>query len=162
MAAKKSAQTVASYLAELPEQRRVALAELRQLIQDHLPAGFEECMEFGMPSYVVPLARYPQTYNGRPLMLAALASQKQHMSLYLLGVYGDPETERWLSEAFRRAGKRLDMGKSCLRFKSLEELPLSVIGEVIERLDVDAFIALHERARGTAEGAAGKKKSAKK
>ena len=159
MAASK-AGTVASYLAELPAERREVLTELRQLILDRLPAGFEERMEFGMPSYVVPLARYPKTYNGRPLMLAALASQKQHMALYLLSVYGDPE--RWFSEAFQRAGKRLDMGKSCLRFKSLKELPLPVIGDAIERLGVDEFIALHERARGPNEGAASKRKVAKK
>lgn len=143
-----AAQTVASYLASLPEQRREPIARLRQLISKRLPAGFEECMEYGMISYVVPLSRYPKTYNGKPLALASLASQKQYMSLYLMSVYGDPETERWLSESFQRAGKRLDMGKSCVRFKSLEDLPLDVIGDVIARVSLDQYIARYERARG--------------
>lgn len=115
-----------------------------------------------MPSYYVPLERYPETYNGQPLTVAALASQKNYMSLYVMGVYGDAEAERWLSKAFRDAGKRLDMGKCCVRFKALDELPLDVIGEVIGRLGADELIARYEasrggsgaKARGTKAGAA--------
>ena len=143
-----NALTAEAYLASLPADRRAILTELRRRIALRLPAGFEESMEFGMLAYVVPLSRYPETYNKRPLMLAALASQKAYLSLYLMSVYGDPETERWLVEGFRRAGKTLDMGKSCIRFESLEDLPLDVIGDAIARVGVDDFIALHEAGRG--------------
>lgn len=129
------------------------MAALRQLILRRLPAGFEEGMEYGMISYVVPLSRYPETYNGKPLMLAALASQKQYMALYLMSVYGDAETERWFAEGFRRAGKRLDMGKSCVRFRALEALPLDVIGEAIARVSVAEYIAGYERVRGVTPSA---------
>ena len=140
---------MADYLEALPEERRAAIAALRRLIIQRLPSGFEECMEFGMISYVVPLSRYPRTYNGKPLMLAALASQKQYMSLYLLAVYSDRETERWFVEGFERTGKRLNMGKSCVRFRSLADLPLDVIGDAIARVGVDDFIAQQETARGS-------------
>jgi hypothetical protein len=146
-----NALTPEAYLASLPADRRAILAELRRRIARRLPAGFEECMEFGMLAYVVPLSRYPETYNERPLMLAALASQKAYLSLYLMNVYGDRETERWLVEGFRRAGKPLLMGKSCIRFTSLEDLPLDVIEEAIARVGVDDFIALHEAARGASK-----------
>lgn len=148
-----AAQTVTSYLASLPEGRREPIARLRQLILKRLPAGFEECMEYGMISYVVPLSRYPETYNRKPLALASLASQKQHMALYLMSVYGEPDTERWLAEQFQQAGKRLDMGKSCIRFKALADLPLDVIGDAIARVSVDEYIAVYERARGLTSGA---------
>lgn len=156
----EAARSVESYVAGLPEPRREALSALRQVIRKHLPWGYEEGMSFGMPSYHVPLSRYPRTYNGQPLTLAAFASQKNHMSLYLMGVYGDRDTERWLSEAFRQAGKRLDMGKSCLRFTALEQLPLDVIGEVIGRVTVEAFIARYEASRGLTSGKAIATKSA--
>lgn len=162
-----AARTVTSYLASLPEGRRKPIAELRRLLLQRLPAGFEERMEYGMISYVVPLSRYPDTYNGKPLAIASLASQKQYMSLYLMSVYGDPEIERWFAEGFRRAGKRLDMGKSCVRFRALDELPLQVIGDAIARVSVDEYIAGYERARGKrpakkkrASGASRKKRSA--
>jgi hypothetical protein len=147
---RSSARTVDEYVASLPAERGRVIAALRQLIVDRLPEGFEECMGFGMISYVVPLARYPKTYNGQPLMLAAMASQQAYLSLYLMSVYGDPETERWFSEGFERAGKRLDMGKSCVRFKSLEDLPLELIGEAIGRVGVEQFISRYELARGAA------------
>src|SRR5688572_19571302 len=153
---KSTAQTVAAYLDALPGERREPIASLRQLILRHLPAGFEEQMEYGMISYVVPLSRYPKTYNGKPLLLASLASQKQYMSLYLQAVYGDAEIERWFTGAFQHAGKRLDMGKSCVRFKSLSDLPLEVIGDAIARLSVEEYIALYERARGQTAGASRK------
>jgi len=154
------ARTVEEYIAALPAERRRAIAELRQLIVECLPEGFEECMAFGMIGYVVPLSRYPKTYNGQPLMLAALASQKAYLSLYLMSVYGDPDTERWFSDGFRRAGKRLDMGKSCVRFKSLEELPLELIKETIGRVGVEQFISSYEAARGgAAQGGAAARSS---
>ena len=140
-------ESVDEYLASLPDDRREALAALRAVILDHLPAGFVETMEFGMPSYVVPLERYPNTYNGRPLPLASLASQKRYMSLYLLGVYGDEGASTWFRARWGETGKKLDLGKSCVRFRRLDDLPLELVGEAIGRLSVDEFLAAYERGR---------------
>ena len=140
------AVTVPRYVAELPEDRRPIVETVRQVVLDHLPDGFEEVMQYGMISYVVPLDRYPDTYNGQPLAVASLASQKRYLSLYLMGVYGDEGTEAWLRERWP-ADKTLDMGKSCLRFKRLDDLPLDLIGEVIARTSVDDLIASHERSQ---------------
>jgi Domain of unknown function (DU1801) len=140
------ADTIERYLAELPDDRRPIVEAVRQVVLDHLPDGFEEVMQYGMISYVVPLERYPGTYNGQALAVASLASQKRHLSLYLMGAYGDEVTEAWLRERWP-ADKKLDMGKSCLRFKRLEDLPLDLVGEVIGRTSVDDFIAIYERSR---------------
>jgi hypothetical protein len=140
------ADTVERYLAGLPDDRRPIVEAVRQVVLDHLPDGFEEVMQYGMISYVVPLARYPDTYNGQALTVASLANQKRHLSLYLMGAYGDEGTEAWLRERWP-ADKKLDMGKSCLRFTRLEDLSLDLIGAVIERTSVDDFIAIYERSR---------------
>ncbi len=144
---RSGAVAVDDYLAELPEARRADLAVVRRLVLDNLPDGFEEVMQYGMISYVVPLERYPDTYNGQPLALASLANQKRHMAIYLLGVYGDEGTRQWLRERWAASGKKLDMGKSCLRFTELDDLALDVLGEAIARLPLDEFIALYERSR---------------
>jgi hypothetical protein len=140
-------ESVDDYLASLPDDRREALGAVRAVILENLPEGFAETIEFEMPSYVVPLERYPDTYNGRPLPLASLASQKRYMSLYLLGVYGDEGTSTWFRERWARTGKTLNMGKSCVRFRRLDDLPLGVVGEAIGRLSVDEFVAAYERSR---------------
>ena len=111
------AVTVEGYLAELPDDRRQALEAVRHVILDHLPEGYEEVMQYGMISYVVPLSTYPDTYNGQALAVASLANQKHHMAVYLMGVYGDDGSQDWLREQWAATGKKLDMGKSCLRFK---------------------------------------------
>lgn len=147
------AATVESYLSELPPERRAVVAAVRDTIRRHLPAGYEESMSFGMVGYGVPLARYPRTYNGQPLAYVALAAQKSHYALYLMDAYQDPERAAWLQAAFARAGKKLDMGKSCVRFRQLDDLPLDAIGEFIAGRSVDAFIAHYEAARAGATGA---------
>jgi hypothetical protein len=144
---KSSARTPEAYIADLPLERREAVAEVRKVILDSLPPGYEEGMQYGMISYHVPLERYPDTYNGEALGLAALASQKAYMSLYLLGLYCDPETEQWFRERFASSGKKLNMGKSCVRFRKLDDLPLGVIGEAISRLSPEMLIACYEAAR---------------
>lgn len=146
-----SARTVEEYLAALAPERRAALRELRRLIRRHLPSGFEEGLQYGTIAYSVPLARYPNTYNGQPLAIVSLASQKQYMALYLMAVYGDAAKERRLSAAFRAAGKKLDMGKACLRFRSLDDLPLDAIAEVLAGTSVDAFIARYEASRSASK-----------
>jgi len=141
------AATVTAYLAELPPERRKAISAVRQVIRANLPAGFKEVMGYGMITYVIPLSRYPDTYNGQPLCYAALASQKNFCSVYLMGVYGDPRRAAWFKEGFRRAGKKLDAGKSCVRFRQADDLPLDLIGEVIAGISVEEYIRRYEASR---------------
>jgi hypothetical protein len=144
---RSEAATVDEYLAELPEDRRVAIATVRDEILTNLPAGYEEVMNWGMITYQVPLTTYPDTYNGKPLMYAALASQKNHMAVYLTAVYADEGTRDSFVDSYRATGKRLDMGKSCVRYRSLDDLPVELIGEAIASCDLDSFIAMNERVR---------------
>jgi hypothetical protein len=147
---KSTARTVAEYLGELPEDRRAAIDEVRATILDHLAEGYEEVMNWGMITYQVPLSRYPDTYNGQPLLLAALASQKRHMAVYLSAIYADEERRERFEEEYRASGKRFDVGKSCVRFRSLDDLPLDVIGRAVAMTPVEAFIASYERGRSAA------------
>lgn len=144
-----TATSAEEYLASLPEDRREAVQAVRQVVLDHLPDGFEEGMSHGMLAWYLPLERFGDTYNGEPLGLAGIASQKNYMSLHLLTVYGDPIEEAWFRRRYAASGKRLDMGKSCVRFTRLDELPLDVIGETIARVDVESFIEHYEDTRGS-------------
>jgi hypothetical protein len=139
-------------LAGLPPDRREALAKVREVVLANLPPGYVESMQYGMIGYGIPLERYPDTYNGQPLAYAALANQKNHMALHLMSVYGNPEEERWFKQRYAESGKKLDMGKACLRFKRLEDLPLDLIGESIARTSVERYIAGYEAARGEMAG----------
>lgn len=145
---RSDAATVEEYLASLPEGRQEAISMVRSVILDHLPDGYEEEMRWGMICYEVPLAIQPDTYNGKPLMYAALASQKRHMAVYLSGVYADPVTREDFEQAYQATGKRMDMGKSCVRFRRLDDLPLDVIGEAVARYEVEDFVDLYHRGRG--------------
>ena len=144
------ATTVEAYLAELPDDRRTAIKAVRNVIVEHLPAGFTEGMQYGMISYYIPLERYPDTYNQQPLSIAALANQKRYMSLYLMGIYANEDDSWWFREKWTLSGKRLDMGKSCVRFRKLDDVPLDVVGEAIARTSADDFIADYERSRDAA------------
>ncbi len=144
-----TAQTPDEYIAALPDGRREAVATVRDVVRRNLPPGFEEGVSYGMIGWYVPLERFPDTYNGQPLGLAALASQKNYMSLYLNNVYGDPETEAWFRQRYAASGKKLDMGKSCVRFKRAEDLALDVIGEAIARTDLESYLARYAEARGS-------------
>jgi hypothetical protein len=144
---KSSADTVEQYLASLPPHRQKALRAVRDIILANLPKGYQECMQYGMIGYVIPLKRYPVTYNGQPLGIAALASQKNYMAVYLMNIYGDKDTEAWFTQQYKASGKKLDMGKSCVRFKKLEDLPLELIGEAVARTPVDKLISLYEASR---------------
>ena len=143
----RRATTVAEYLDELPPERRAVVATVRDLVLRHLPAGYEEAMAFGMIGYAIPLADYPDTYNKQPLAYVALAAQKRHYALYLMNVHQNGDDEARLREAFARAGKRLDMGKSCLRFASLDDLALDAVGAVIASTPPAEFIARYETVR---------------
>ena len=144
------ATSVEAYLAELPEDRRTAIKAVRNVIVEHLPEGFTEGMQYGMIGYYIPLERYPDTYNQQPLSIAALANQKRYMSLYLMGIYANEDDSWWFREQWTLSGKRLDMGKSCVRFRKLDDVPLDVVGEAIARTSADDFIADYERSRDAA------------
>jgi hypothetical protein len=145
--AKSNAATVEAYLQELPAERRAVVGQVRQVILENLPAGYQETMNWGMISYEVPLVRYPKTYNKKPLSYVALAAQKNNYSLYLMAAYSGSMQEGWLQEQFDRAGKKLDMGKSCLHFRKLDDLPMDVIAQAIGMVSVDDFIAQYEKSR---------------
>jgi hypothetical protein len=136
----------------VPAERRAALEAVRAVILANLPDGYLEGMQYGMIAYYVPLKRYPTTYNKQPLSIAALASQKNYMSLHLMGVYGSPTLREWFEAEYQQSGKRLDMGKGCLRFKRVDDLPLDLIGKVIAATPVDTFIAGYEQARADRAG----------
>jgi hypothetical protein len=138
------ATTVDEYLAALPEDRRAAISAVREVIRSNLPAGYAEQMQYGMISYVVPHSLYPPGYHcdpKQPVTYASLGSQKNHMALYLMCVYGNEEARAWFEAAYAASGKKMDMGKACLRFKKVDDLPLDVIGQVIARVPVDRYIA---------------------
>jgi hypothetical protein len=141
------ATTIKEYLESLPPERREAILKVREVILKNLPAGYEEGIQYGMIGYYIPLSRYPKTYNNQPLGLAALASQKNYMSLYLINIYSDAETLQWFKDTCIKNGKKLDMGKSCIRFKRLDDLPLETVGQAIARTSVNDFIALYESSR---------------
>jgi hypothetical protein len=143
-----AAKTVDAYLAELTPERRAVVSAVRRMVNAHMPPGYEEAMHWGMISWQIPLARYPVTYNKQPLSYVALAAQKNNYALYLVGVYAEGEQERKLRAAAAAQGKQLDMGKSCLRFKKIEELPLETIGELIASMPVEAYLANYEATRG--------------
>ena len=143
------AATVADFLADLPGERRAEIEKVRDVVNSALPAGYREGMGFGMIGWVIPLEHYPDTYNKQPLVYAALAAQKASNSLYLNGVYASKERAEQLRDAFAAAGKKLDMGKSCIRFKRADDLPLEVISVEIASTPPDAFIRIYEKARAT-------------
>lgn len=144
---KSDAKTPEEYVASLPEERHDAIAELRDVILDNLPDGYVESMNFGMITYEVPLETYPETYNGQPLMYAALASQKNHFAVYLSGIYQDDGRRDAFLDAYRETGKRLDVGKSCVRFRNVEDVPFDVIGDAIAAVPVAEFVAVAKAAR---------------
>lgn len=147
MPASKAA-TVDEYIAELPPERRPVVSAVRDLVRRNLPEGYAETMNWGMISYELPLERYPKTYNGQPLSYVALAAQKHYYALYLTSAYQDSEQGTQLAEAFKRAGKKLDIGKSCVRFKKLDDLELDAVARVVASTPPEKLIARYEASRG--------------
>ena len=155
------APTVAEYLAALPADRRTALSGVRKVINQNLPDGYEEGMQFGMIGWYVPLSAYAAGYGDNPkvpLPLVGLGSQKTGMVLHFIGLYLNPELSSWFAGEYTKSGKKLDMGKGCVRFKSLEDLPLDVIGRTIARVPVEEHIATYRATRASSA----KRKTAKK
>ncbi len=159
------ATTVAEYLAHLPADRRAALESVRKVILQNLGDGFEEGMQYGMIGYYVPHRVYPPGYHcdpKQPLPFAGLASQKNAMSLYLMCVYGDEEQAEQFRQRWAKTGKKLDMGKSCVRFKKVEDLALDVIADTIRSAPVKKVIAHYEAAILTMNKEAAKRAAARK
>ena len=139
------ATTVEGYLSGLEPDRRAVVQEVRDVVSAAMPAGYDETVAWGMITWSVPLDRYPDTYNGQPLAYVALAAQKRHYSLYLMGLYSDGEQDRDFRSRWLASGRSLDMGKSCLRFKRLEDLDLDLVADVVASMPVDDFLATYER-----------------
>jgi hypothetical protein len=141
------AKTVADYLDELPEDRRAAINAVRQVIRRNLDKGYEEGMCYGGIGYYVPHKLYPAGYHcdpSKPLPFAGVASQKHYMAVYLMCIYGDSGEDKWFRSAWAKTGKKLDMGKCCVRFRKLDDLALDLIGEAIARMPVKKYVALYE------------------
>ncbi len=143
------ATTVEQYLAELPADRQKAMMELRKVIKKNLPKGFKEGMGYGNMGYVVPHSKYPAGYHcdpKQPLPFMGFASQKNFIAVYHMGVYADPKLYRWFVDEYAKAGVgKLDMGKSCIRFKNPDKIPYQLIGELASKITPDEWIAMYEK-----------------
>lgn len=140
------AKTADQYFEELPEDRKEVMKRLRTLIKENLPEGFEEAMGYGMPGYVVPFSRYPQGYRCDPsvqLPFAGIASQKNHIAVYHMGMYAKPGLHEWFEEEYgKRVGKKPDLGKSCLRFRPKQDIPYDLLAELFQKITVDEWISM--------------------
>jgi len=144
-----NAETVEQYLADLPPDRKEAIQAVRKVVLENLPKGYKEAMNFGMIVYQVPLEVYPDTYNKKPLAYVALASQKHHMAVYLMAIYMDEDGRKAFEEAYRATGKRYDVGKSCVRFRRLEDLPLELIGQAVAIMEMGEFVERTKKVHST-------------
>ena len=144
-----SIKTPAQYIASLPADRAKTITAVRALVNKHIPRGYEECIVWGTIGWVIPLSRYPDTYNRQPICYVALSSQKNYCSLYLMGAYtfGSASQLEPLKAAFKAAGKTLDMGKSCVHFESPDDLPLEAIGKLISAISSEQWIEMYEQSR---------------
>lgn len=139
-----SATCVEDYLNDVPKDRREIISTIRSKILKNLPIGYVESMNWGMISYEIPLETYPNTYNNQPLGIAAIASQKNYISIYLMGCYMVPEQQRTLLMAFKKMGVKPNMGKSCIRFTKLDKIPLDTIIGLIQNFSVEEYIKRYE------------------
>jgi hypothetical protein len=142
-----TSRAVSTFLAALPVERRADVEEVRRIIRHYLPKGYEEVVSRNMLVYQVPLDRYPDTYNGHPLWYAALASEKSYLALHLMPIYGDAKLAQRLDEGFRAAGKKVNRGKSCIRFAKADDLALEVIGQIVEAIPLDRWVQIAESAK---------------
>jgi hypothetical protein len=149
--------TVAAYLASLSTEKRAVIDEARAFVHKHIPKGYAEFMNWGVINWGIPLEEFPKTYNGQPLCYVGLAAKKNYNSLYLMGAYDSssgeytsPFSQKLLVDAFKKAGKRLDMGKCCLHFKQLDDLELTSVAQVIAMSTPTEYIAYYKRVKGIA------------
>ena len=149
--------TVAAYLASLTPEKRAVIEEARAFVHRHIPKGYAEFMNWGVINWGIPLEEFPNTHNGQPLCYVGLGAQKSYNSLYLMGTYDSsngkytsPFSEKLLVDAFKKAGKRLDMGKCCLHFKELDDLELTSVAKVSAMSTPKEYIAYYKRVKGLA------------
>jgi hypothetical protein len=148
--------TIDGYLAALPSDRRDAITRLRDAINAKVPRGYEEKLQYGMIAWCVPesVLAAKDVYNGQPLCLACLGSQKSHMAVYLMGIYGDEAERAWFERAYKASGKKLDMGKSCVRFSSIDKLAVDVVAEAMSRIPVERYVESYHKVRAAAKAGA--------
>ena len=139
--------TVDEWLASVPAERKEAINAVRDAVNEHLPQGYAETVDWGMLAWVVPLSTLPNTHNGRPLMLAALGAHTKLMTIYLMSVYSDSKIRTEFETAYKQTGKKLDMGGCCVHFKKLDDLPLDVVGNTIARVPVDHYVERYQNSR---------------
>ena len=145
--ARSTAKTPAEYLESLPADRRATIAAVRDVVNKYMPQGYQEAMTWGAITWEVPLTRFPKTPNGQPLCYVSLAAHKRFCTLYLMGAYSNSKQYADLKQAFAKAGKKFDMGKSCLHFTRPDDLALEAIGKVIASYSPDEWIAVMEKSR---------------
>lgn len=143
------ATTVGQYLNELPEERKKVMSKLREIIKKNLPKGFEECMGYGMIGYVIPHSMYPAGYHCNPkdpVPFMNLASQKNFVAVYSMGLYAKPDLLKWFMDEYEKAGVgKLDMGKSCIRFKKMDKIPYELIGRLASKVTPTQWLAFYEK-----------------
>ncbi|UYV13724.1 MAG: DUF1801 domain-containing protein [Phycisphaera sp.] len=142
--------TIAAYLKALPADRREALEAIRAVVNKNIDTKFAEGMQYGMPAWFVPHSVYPAGYHcdaNQPLPFASVASQKNHIGIYLFCIYQDDELREWFVDAWKASGKKLDMGKSCIRVKKLEDVPLDVLGKAVKKMKAKGFIEHYDSVR---------------
>ena len=145
---KSRATTVEEYLASLPDDRRTAIEAVRKVVAKNIDKAFEEGIQYGMLGWYLPHSSYPEGYHcdpRQPLPFASVASQKNHIGIYLFCLYMDPDHMRLFQEEWQAAGKKLDMGKGCVRVKKLDDIPLDVLGRAFKRIRAKAFVEIYER-----------------
>lgn len=144
------AKTVEDYIAELPEDRKKAITGLRKVINKNLPKGFKEEMNYGNIGYVVPHSKYPAGYHcdpKLPLPFMGVASQKNSINFYHMGIYADPKLLKWFMDTHAKASaKKVDMGKSCIRYKNPDDIPYKLLGELVSKISVNDWIEMYETA----------------
>ncbi|MFI4881976.1 MAG: DUF1801 domain-containing protein, partial [Phycisphaerales bacterium JB064] len=144
------AATIEQYMAALPEDRRQAVDAIRAVINKNIDKAFEHGMQYGMPAWYVPHSIYPAGYHcdpKQPLPFASVASQKGHIGIYIFCIYQDEALRDWFIDAWKTSGKRLDMGKSCIRVKKLDDVPLDVLGKLFKKVKAKDFVAAYEQLR---------------
>jgi uncharacterized protein YdhG (YjbR/CyaY superfamily) len=142
-------ETVAAYIEQLPAERQEVIEKLRKVIKKHLPKGFEECISYKMIGYVVPKKTYPDGYHcdpTLPLPFLSIGSQKNFVAIYHMGIYADPKLLAWFQEQYAtHCTSKLDMGKSCIRFKKMADIPYPLIGELVSKMTIQDWIAMYEK-----------------
>ena len=143
------AKTIKAYLDELPDERKEAMVKLRSILKEYLPSGYEERMMYGMITFVIPLETYPKGYHvnkgEEPLSFISLGNQKNYIALYHNGIYAKSDLEQWFRQEYKeRVTSKLDMGKSCIRFKNVDKIPYDLIAELARKITVDEFVTLYE------------------